>query len=200
MSSELLVFLLLIAAALAAAALLGGRLLGSRADAPAGKTIRALLGLAAVAVAVAACVLWSLRGQHAQHEPAAAAAAAPAAVPEEAPRGDPVPTAIAALEDCVVASSPPPPPDGTKASKEQMLAARTAFQQFDAATNSYLKCVDLTIARVTQQFPGATAEELKMLRTLGTGAHNTAVDQEQALADKMNTQVRAFNSKHPPGS
>lgn len=198
MSSELVVFLLLIAAALAAAALLGRRLLGSRADSPAGKITRGLLGVAALAVA--AWVLWSLSGQHAQQEQAAAAAAAPVAVPEEAPRGDPVPTAIAALEDCVVASPPPPPPDGAKASKEQMLAARTAFQQFDAATNSYLKCVDLTIARVTQQFPGATAEELKMLGTLGTGAHNTAVDQEQSLADQMNTQVRAFNTKHPPGS
>jgi hypothetical protein len=199
MSSELVVFLLLIAAALAAVALLGGRLLGGRADSTAGRIVRGLMGVAGLAVA--AWVLWSLSGQHAQQEQAAApAAAAAVSAPEEAPRGNPVPTAIAALEDCVVASPPPPPPDGAKASKQQMLAARAAFQQFDAATDSYVKCVDLTIAGVRQQFPNASTEELKMLQTLGDGAHNTAIDQEQSLADQMNKQVRTFNAKHPPGS
>jgi len=36
-----------------------------------------------------------------------------------------------------------------------------------------------------------------MLKTLHNGAHNTAVDQEQAVADQLNEQVRVFKAKHP---
>jgi hypothetical protein len=42
-----------------------------------------------------------------------------------------------------------------------------------------------------------SAEELQMLKTLHNGAHNTAVDQEQAVADQLNEQVRVFKAKHP---
>jgi hypothetical protein len=31
----------------------------------------------------------------------------------------------------------------------------------------------------------------------GDSAHNTAIDQEQALADKFNAQVRLYRSRHP---
>jgi hypothetical protein len=186
MSSELIGFLSCIAVALIAAAALGGRILGDRIRSTPGTILRVLLAVAGVALG--AWVLWSF---NASAPPAAAVS------PEKEPRGDPVPTAVSALEDCVVASPPAAPPDGTTASKEEMLAARSAFQQYDAATNSYLKCVDLTIARVTQQFPSASAVDRQTLRTLGDGAHNTAIDQEQALADRLNVQVRAFKAKHP---
>jgi hypothetical protein len=191
MSSEFLVFLLCVAAALLAAAALGGRVFAGRFRSLTGMIVRALLGVAGIALG--AWVLWSFAGAGPQATPPAALAAGP----PEPPRGDPVPTAVAALEDCAVAGAPPPPPDGTKASREELLAARAAFQQYDAATNSYLKCVDLTIERVTKQFPGATPVDLQTLKTLGDGAHNTAVDQEQAFADQLNTQVRAFKTKHP---
>jgi phage-related minor tail protein len=108
-----------------------------------------------------------------------------------------VPTAIAALQDCTAATPPAVVPDGGKASREEMVAARTAFQQYDAATNTFLKCVDVAIDGVTKQFPQASAEELQMLKTLHNGAHNTAVDQEQAVADQLNEQVRVFKAKHP---
>ena len=42
-----------------------------------------------------------------------------------------------------------------------------------------------------------SAEEREMLKTLHNGAHNTAVDQEQAVADQLNEQVRVFKAKHP---
>ena len=194
MSPELIVFLLLAAAVLLAAGMLGGRILsGSWVRSLPGTMARIIVGGAGAVLGV--WVLWSLyvaTRTTSQEAPPQVAAVAPAT-----PRGDPVPTAITALQDCVVASPPPEPPDGKKASEEEMLAVRTAFQQYDAATNSYVKCVDLTIAHVTQQFPSASPADLQTLRTLGTGAHNTAIDQEQALADQLNAQVRAFKAKHP---
>jgi hypothetical protein len=194
MSSELTVFLLLAAAVLLAAAMLGGRIFsGSWVRSLPGTMARIIVGGAGAVLGVWA--LWSLYvTTHSTSQEAPQVAAVAPATP---PRGDPVPTAITALQDCAVASPPPAPPDGKKASEEEMLAARTAFQQYDAATNSYVKCVDLTIAHITQQFPTASPTDLQTLRTLGDGAHNTAIDQEQALADQLNAQVRAFKATHP---
>ncbi len=199
MSADLITMLLLLCAALFVFVLFGARIL--RGSAASTGLLIARLAAAVLAAAILIWMLWSQKlagvapAAPVSETPAAAAAAAVTA--PAAPLGDPVPTAIAALQDCSAASPPPPPPDGTKASREQMLAARAAFQQYDAATNSYLKCVDLTIERVTQQFPAASAADRDTLKTLGNGAHNTAIDQEQAVADQLNLQVRAFKAKHP---
>ena len=76
----------------------------------------------------------------------------------------------------------------------------SAFQAFDAATNSYAKCVDSTVASVTKQYGGnSTPEELHGLDTLGMRAHNTAIDQEQAAVDDFNKQVRVYKAKHGKG-
>jgi hypothetical protein len=106
-------------------------------------------------------------------------------------------TASSALQACPV-STAPAVPDGATASAEQMAAAHSAFQAYDAATNSYAKCVDSAIARITKQFAGvASGSDLQSLNTLGVRAHNTAIEQEQALADKFNEQIRLYKVRHP---
>ena len=195
MPPELSEFLLLVSAVLVLAGLVGRRLARKR-ERSALVNIAALV-LAAAGLALAGWVGWS------NFAPRLAAVPPPPAVvnsaAEAAPlaRAEPVPTAIAALQDCTAATPPAVVPDGSKASREEMVAARTAFQQYDAATITFLKCVDGAIDGVTKQFPQASAEELQMLKTLHNGAHNTAVDQEQAVADQLNAQVRVFKAKHP---
>jgi len=54
-----------------------------------------------------------------------------------------------ALQACPV-STAPAVPDGATASAEQMAAAHSAFQSYDAAINSYAKCVDSAVARITK--------------------------------------------------
>jgi hypothetical protein len=79
-----------------------------------------------------------------------------------------------------------------------MSSARQAFEAYDAATNAYTKCVDATVARVAaQQGRGAPPEELERLQAFGTTAHNTAINQEQGVAEQLNTQIRAYKAKHP---
>ena len=68
---------------------------------------------------------------------------------------------------------------------------------FDAATNSYTHCVDATIERIASQHPGASHDDLHSLKEFGTVAHNTAIDQETAVADQLNAQVRSYKAKHP---
>jgi len=193
MPADLSEFLLLVSAALVLAALFGRRFLRRR-ERPVTGTVVAVV-LAAAGIALAGWVGWS----HFAPTPPVPPPIVVNSVTEAPPlaRAEPVPTAIAALQDCTAATPPSALPDGSKASREQMVAARTAFQQYDAATNAFIQCVDQTIERLIQQFPQASATDLATLKTLRTGAHNTAVDQEQAFADQLNEQVRVFKAKHP---
>jgi len=192
MALDLNVGLLLLGAVLLLAALFAGVVMGSAARSGAAGAVRAVLGIAG-----AALLAWGAL-PYFRHPPVAV----PPPPPLEAPAattslpGEPARAATAALEDCAV-PNPPAVPDASTATKEQMMAARTAFKAFDTATNAYTACVDAAIDKVTKQFPDATPADQQTLRVLGTGAHNTAVDQEQAVADQFNVQVKAFNAKHP---
>jgi len=195
MSSDLAVFLLILSAALILLALLGGRILGAPLRARAGRILRGVLGAAGIGLAAWAAFTGLHLSLPAPPPPPPAPVAAP--VPQlSEPRGDPVPTATSQLENCSV-PSPPAVPNGATATEAQMLAARAAFQAYDAAINAYTKCVDSTIERVATQFATASAVELQQVRQLGTSAHNTAIDQEQSVADSLNAQVRAYKAKHP---
>jgi hypothetical protein len=125
---------------------------------------------------------------------------APPAAAASTPR--PSPPDLIALASSGVADCPltvaPAVPDAAKTSREQMIAARAAFQSYDAAVNVYVKCVDAAIDRVTKEYQGtASPDELARLRVFGDSAHNTAIDQEQAVADQFNSEIRAFKAKHP---
>jgi hypothetical protein len=101
------------------------------------------------------------------------------------------------LAACTGATAPELP-DGAVASLQQMQAATQAFKAYDAATAAYTNCVDATVTRVTRQFAGVASEaDLHRAEVFATSAHNTAVDQEQALADKLNAQVRIYKARHP---
>lgn len=177
------------------AALLGGKLLGSAVASAGGKLARIVLGAAGIAL-----LAWALASGVAGHaQPAAQPMAVPAAAPRAAPptSADLVQAASAALTACTLADAPPTP-DGATASRAQMGTARSAFQAYDAATTAYTQCVDSAVERIAHEFTGRAAEtDLQVLRNFGARAHNVAIDQEQAAADQLNTQVRAYKAKHP---
>ena len=157
------------------------------------------VGVAVAGVAVLAWAGWPyLVGDHAAAVPAPAAAIASATAPVAASSEvDAVSLASQALAACPLAIAPAVP-DGNTATRAQMTAARTAFQSYDAATNAYTKCVDAAVDRLNSELRGkVSAAELQRLQGFGTSAHNTAVDQEQAVADKFNGQIRAFKTRHP---
>jgi hypothetical protein len=184
--------LALILGALAAlVALLGAALLRAPA-------LRGVLGIAGLVLLVWGALPY-LPGRQplVSVNPAPAVPVPAAAAPPPLP-GEPARAATAAFQDCSI-PSPPTVPDGAKASHEQMVAAHTQFQKYDADTNTYTQCVDAAVERITQQFPQASAEDLHTVKVLGIGAHNTVIDQEQALADQFNTQLKAFKARHPGG-
>lgn len=172
-------------------ALLGGGFLRAAA-------LRGVLGIAGIALLAWGVLPYLSRPQAlVSVNPPPAAPVPPAAAPPPLP-GAPARAATEALEDCSL-PNPPTVPDGSKVSKAQMVAAHTAFQNYDAATNTYTHCVDAVVDKITAQFPQASAEDLQTVKVLGIGAHNTAIDQEQALADQFNAQIKAFKAKHPGG-
>jgi hypothetical protein len=104
--------------------------------------------------------------------------------------------ATSAILYCAVPLEPTDIPDGASASIEQMHAVRTSVFAYDAATTVYIRCVDSTVNEVMRQYRGvASASNLQTLKTLGINLHNAAVDKDQALANRMNKQIRIFKAK-----
>jgi hypothetical protein len=148
----------------------------------------------AAAVAGVALLGWGLvssLGSRSPSRPAPAVTSTPAPSPI-----DLVDVASTALQACPRATAPTVP-DGATASREEMAAATAAFKSFDTATNSYVHCVDVTIERIASEHPGASQDDLHALQEFGTVAHNTPIDQETAIADQLNAQVRTYKAKHP---
>jgi len=182
------------ALALGAILLLGAVLVPPLRGAAAGNRTGAWTRVAA-AVAGVALLGWVLISALLSHSaalpaPAAAAPPAPAAV-------DVVEEAGTALQACPRATAPAVP-DATTASREEMAAATAAFKSFDTATNSYVQCVDATVARIANQYAGAASQDdLRSLKEFGVAAHNTAIDQEKAAVDEFNAQIRTYKAQHP---
>jgi len=190
MPLELRIGALVLAALLLLAAVFGARILGNALRTRSGTYLRI-----AAAVAGAALIVWALASYiGVQHQPPPQLAAAAAPLP---PTIDLVGPASSAVSACPLATAPSVP-DGATATLKEMTAARTAFQAYDGATNSYLSCVDSAIDRIAKQFAGeASPDDLHSLQAFGTRAHDTAVDQEQAVADQFNSQIRTYKAKHP---
>jgi len=182
--------LLVLGVVLVLFAILGGWILRS-ASAGLRRALRVVLGIAGIAL-----VAWFLApyagGLRAPLQTAPAAAAQHPGMPPDLLR-----LATSELGACSL-PSPPVLPDATTATGPQMAAARQAFETYDAATNAYAKCVDAVIARITrEQQNSASADDLKRLAVFGTTAHNVAIDQEQAVANQFNSQIRAYKARHP---
>ena len=173
------------------AAALGGRIFGSAMRSTSARATRGVMAVLGAVLLI--CALLPQLGSRAQQTTAATVPAPPTA----AAPADLVQAASVALQSCPAAMAPAVP-DGATASLDQMKAAQTGFKAYDAATNAYVKCVDAAVEHVSQQSSGTAApSDLEALRIFGGKAHNTAIDQEQAIVDQFNGQVRTYKAKHP---
>jgi len=183
--------LLVVGVVLVLFAILGGWALRG---VPAGvrSTLRVVIGILGIAL-----VAWFL-APYAAGERTALQTPRPAAAPQHpAIPPDLIRLASSELSACSLPNAPGLP-DAATATRAQMAAARQAFEAYDAATNAYAKCVDAAIDRVTAQHAGtASQDDLARLKAFGGTAHNTAIDEEQAVANQFNAQIRAYKSKHP---
>lgn len=104
--------------------------------------------------------------------------------------------AASAFADCTYPKKPSDPPDGSKATKEQMIAAQQATKQFNLDVETYLACLDKeTDAMVTALGQDAKPEQIQQVKSKQAMKHNAAVDDLQQHADAFNKQLRAYKSK-----
>lgn len=95
---------------------------------------------------------------------------------------------------CIYPQKPDRVPDGRTATRDEMIAAQKAAQQFDADITAFNACLDLEMAAYEKS--GAYDEKrLADLRVLQTKRNNAAVDEAQAVADALNEQIRIFNAR-----
>jgi hypothetical protein len=160
-------------------------LLGKQTSAATRAVVRVILGILG-----AALIAWAVLSL--PRPPSAPASALPS-----------VPTDLVQSASALIAAkcpvpAPPSVPDAASASLTEMVAAAKAFKAYDAATVTYTQCVDASVDQVQRQAAGTASEgDLRRLNVFGLTAHNTAIDQEQSLADKFNAQVRLYKSQHP---
>ncbi|MBV6417805.1 MAG: hypothetical protein CMLOHMNK_02570 [Steroidobacteraceae bacterium] len=99
---------------------------------------------------------------------------------------------------CTYPKAPEKLPDGTVAAKEDMLAGKRLVEQYNKDMEAYLACIKLEYdAQVTKDAATLTPEQKAELDKRQTQKYNAAVDELQAVAERFNEQIRAYNKAHP---
>ncbi|HEX4024931.1 MAG TPA: hypothetical protein VHX52_09555 [Steroidobacteraceae bacterium] len=208
--------LLIVGILLLAAAVIGAMVAAARKNSlRSGRLQRLAIGVVGAALIAWALAQWPRAAQEqtvaptaavptTAAPPAAAAPAAAAAANPSAPGAAPVHPDLIFLADsvfegCVAPSRPGAAPDGTKATRAQMQASQAAAKAFDAATDSYLSCLNTAANNFTRQYGrGMTQSNLRAVNALHTRINNAAVDVDQSVADQFNKQLQIFKAR--PGS
>ncbi len=86
-------------------------------------------------------------------------------------------------------------PDGSTASKEDMLAAKNGVQEFMAAVDEYLRCVETEEQAEIAAMNNPDDSELRERDAALTRTFDAANDEKALVGDQFNQQVRAYNAK-----
>ena len=100
---------------------------------------------------------------------------------------------ISAYAECTYPKAPDAIPDGKTASEPEMIAAMSAFKQYNADVDAYLACLDEETAAKSKEASGASA--IMQIKAMQSKKRASATDERQAKIDEFNKQVRSFKSK-----
>jgi hypothetical protein len=89
-------------------------------------------------------------------------------------------------------------PNGSKATKDEMIAAQRAVKSYDASVKEYSTCMmgeqDAELAKGGDKM---TQEQHDKIVERFSKQINEEVDKLQKTADKFNAEVKAFKAKNP---
>ena len=109
--------------------------------------------------------------------------------------------AAPAFADCTLPMNDVKIPNGTKASMDDMLAAKHAIQENNTIVETYTQCLKAEQdAKIAAGGPDMKDEEKAKIATAYANRQNAQVEKLQALADKFNVEVRAFKAKQSAAS
>ena len=106
--------------------------------------------------------------------------------------------ALAAGNAYAACTYPTPPdqlPDGATATREQMIEGKKKVQEFDQAIGAYTACLKLETEAALAKSPDLTEDQKKEIQKMADQKHNAAVEADEAVAQRFNEQLRAYNAK-----
>ena len=86
-------------------------------------------------------------------------------------------------------------PDGASASKDQLLAAKSGVQDFIAAVDEYLQCVEAEEEVAAAELEDPSAEELQRRDKILNRKFDAANEEKALVGEQFNQQIRRYNQK-----
>jgi hypothetical protein len=104
-----------------------------------------------------------------------------------------------AFADCAAPNFDFTVPDGSKATREEMLAAQHSIRDGDAALKSFADCLKTEQdARIAAGGDGMKDEEKVKISNEYATRQNAEVEKLQKLADEFNVALRAYKARQAP--
>lgn len=100
---------------------------------------------------------------------------------------------VSAYAECAYPKAPDAIPDGKTASEPEMVAAMSAFKQYNADVDKYLSCLDEETVEKSKEAGGASA--IMQIKAMQSKKRSSATDERQAKIEEFNKQVRTFKAK-----
>jgi hypothetical protein len=102
---------------------------------------------------------------------------------------------------CSYPKAPDKIPDGTKASKEEMIAGMKAMRAYNDLIKQYTDCLkdehDTAVAKIDPNLDDAKKAKAKDdLDKVLAQKNDAAVDEASAVTGRFNDQIKAFNAAH----
>ena len=86
-------------------------------------------------------------------------------------------------------------PDGSSASKEELLAAKDAIQQYMAEVDAYLQCIESEEKAAAAELDNPSPEEIQRREDMLNKKFEAANEEKALLGEQFNQQIRLYNAK-----
>lgn len=86
-------------------------------------------------------------------------------------------------------------PEGEAASKDELLAAKSGVQNFIAAVDEYLTCLEDEETSAIEELPEITPEELQRRNEMLNKKFDAANEEKALVGEQFNQQIRMYNKK-----
>ena len=86
-------------------------------------------------------------------------------------------------------------PDGSTASKDELLAAKTEVQAYVSAVDEYLTCIETEENDTIAALDNPSQEELQRRNDMINKKFDAANEEKAMVGEQFNQQIRAYNKK-----
>ncbi len=101
---------------------------------------------------------------------------------------------VTAAAACIYPRPPETVPDGRTAMYDEMVAGQAAVKAFDADVTAYNTCLQMELESLLAD-PALDETRRSEIAAMYVKKNNAAVDEVQAVADRFNEELRAYNKR-----